>query len=613
MKQDTSGRNFRSIMDSLSDMGPPKGAISEQQFLDTELANGISLDNPGFLQLGQATAAQMREYPDIRTVLDFGAGVGAYSQGFHREGFDIYAYEHFAVHRAYIRERLPHLRIVDQPFTTDLLAWIETAEHMTDAEIDRLLNLVKPSYILFSSTSERTENDLMWGHINIKEQEQWVRHLAGYGYAHIRDMPFPTQWTKLFRKVEAGPMQTAAPRDDRKLPPTKSAEERFDAFGEAWLGRLHQASPLAASGFADFRSALRNLLEGKPSALYFDESLYLSWHPDVQAAVQNGQFLCGYEHYLRHGRQEGRVWTNGTVIRSADRTLPQDFDWRVYLLLNIGLLEGPIRSEPDAVSHYLNHGARERRPCWIHQTEQVGGVEKTIPLFLFYHVYCDNEWQEIFREQMGLIISTGLYDQLDRLYINLVGTAEDLRFVEQQVPEDRRILSRVDIGFEFSTLDIVLDESRKGPFKGLYLHTKGASYPAGGWRKAVSDFWRRLMNHHVLQHWRDCHRLVHQYDLVGSLFRPGNTPTDRYWQLHAETHIPENMKFTDHFSGNFFWFDARYFAGIEGPTPAQRLVRFNAEWLPFKNHPYKCEVFFDLDMWKDRLLEFIRDWDGQRP
>ena len=38
----------------------------------------------------------------------------------------------------------------------------------------------------------------------------------------------------------------------------------------------------------------------------FDEARYLLLNPDVVAAIQQGIFRCGREHYARHGRQEHR-------------------------------------------------------------------------------------------------------------------------------------------------------------------------------------------------------------------------------------------------------------------------------------------------------------------
>lgn len=39
----------------------------------------------------------------------------------------------------------------------------------------------------------------------------------------------------------------------------------------------------------------------------FDESMYLTLHPDVAKAVKNGEMVSGFEHYQTHGKKEGRV------------------------------------------------------------------------------------------------------------------------------------------------------------------------------------------------------------------------------------------------------------------------------------------------------------------
>lgn len=45
----------------------------------------------------------------------------------------------------------------------------------------------------------------------------------------------------------------------------------------------------------------------------FDEERYLDSHPDVRDAVRSGQFFCGFDHFLRHGRRERRVTPIGPV------------------------------------------------------------------------------------------------------------------------------------------------------------------------------------------------------------------------------------------------------------------------------------------------------------
>lgn len=175
--------------------------LTPAEFLKIELDAGISADNPLFMNLAKATASAVQALNlPIQTVLDFGAGVGAYSEGFYQAGYQVSTYEIWEEHRAYIRQKFPHLSIIDKPITTDLMLWIEVAEHMTNKEIDKLLKKIAPKYILFSSTSERTDNDAAWGHINVKEQAEWVELFKKYGYKVHTELTVPTPWTKLFSR-----------------------------------------------------------------------------------------------------------------------------------------------------------------------------------------------------------------------------------------------------------------------------------------------------------------------------------------------------------------------------------------------------------------------------
>lgn len=173
--------------------------VSEDIFLQAELDAGIHHNNPAFMNLCHACVNAVKDLP-IKTVLDYGPGTGCYAEAFHRSGYNVQLWEKFQVHRDYINKHLPHLKIVDSVPTTDLLVFIEVAEHMTDGELDELLTKISPKYILFSSTSERTVWDMAWGHINIKEQTEWVELFKKYGYKLIGKPNVPTEWSKLFER-----------------------------------------------------------------------------------------------------------------------------------------------------------------------------------------------------------------------------------------------------------------------------------------------------------------------------------------------------------------------------------------------------------------------------
>lgn len=169
---------------------------NEQQFLQYELDTGVSFDNPNFLNLALHTAEQVIGLG--KSVLDFGAGVGVYSHAFLEKGFDVKSYEVFATHREYILRVAPHIKLIDYPITTDIMLFIETAEHMTDKELNNLFRRIKPKYILFSSTSEKTPFDYAWGHINVKEQHDWDKYFFKFGYVVNRPLAYPTSWSKLY-------------------------------------------------------------------------------------------------------------------------------------------------------------------------------------------------------------------------------------------------------------------------------------------------------------------------------------------------------------------------------------------------------------------------------
>lgn len=170
--------------------------ITHEEFLKAELEMGINAENPDFINLANVTVNQLDfEY---NTVLDYGAGIGVYSDAFHRAGKKVKAFELWQPHKDYISDKFPNLEIVDKPCTTDLLVWIEVAEHMTDKEIDSLFKKIKPKHILFSSTPNKTQWDAEWGHINIKDHQGWIDTLGKFGYVFQQNLSHPTPWSKLF-------------------------------------------------------------------------------------------------------------------------------------------------------------------------------------------------------------------------------------------------------------------------------------------------------------------------------------------------------------------------------------------------------------------------------
>ena len=175
--------------------------IADNEFLQAELDMGINPFNPQFIALCNATVSEANKHATFETVLDFGCGVGAYSDAFNKAGYTVSAYDIFPAHQKYVKENLPHLTMVDKPLTTNLMLFIEVAEHMTNSELGGLFRRIKPNYILFSSTPETTEHDEAWGHINIKQEPEWIELFEKKGYELVSKLNHPTPWSLMFKKV----------------------------------------------------------------------------------------------------------------------------------------------------------------------------------------------------------------------------------------------------------------------------------------------------------------------------------------------------------------------------------------------------------------------------
>lgn len=182
--------------------------LNEDEFLEAELKMGIGFHNREFITFCMASVRGLMKYNDIKTVIDFGAGTGVYSKCFYELGYRVLAIEKFKSHREYMEKYAKPVPVYsleqwrDEVKTkVDLLFWIEVAEHMTDEEVDEVFERIDATYVCFSAPSDHHEYDEKWGHINVKEQSEWINLFKAKGYRLIEEPGGPTAWTKLFKKV----------------------------------------------------------------------------------------------------------------------------------------------------------------------------------------------------------------------------------------------------------------------------------------------------------------------------------------------------------------------------------------------------------------------------
>ena len=175
--------------------------ISEEEFLKAEIETlNLTMNNELFVGLAKSVANYCKKF-DPSSVIDYGCGTGVYSEVMRLEGFNIMALDVFKSHRDYCKQNYSELKVIARPKEADLMLFIEVAEHMTDQEIKNAIDIIEPRVILFSSTPHTTENDEMWGHINIKGEQEWIMFWKVLGYKVLDKPSTPTTWTLMLGKI----------------------------------------------------------------------------------------------------------------------------------------------------------------------------------------------------------------------------------------------------------------------------------------------------------------------------------------------------------------------------------------------------------------------------
>ena len=167
----------------------------------------------------------------------------------------------------------------------------------------------------------------------------------------------------------------------------------------------------------------------------------------------------------------------------------------------------------------------------------------------FIHCLTRSHENLILRALLASIEKSGLLHRLDRLYVINYGDALSLPIpLDEQANRVRLINYSADASRgEGLTLELVRTfATRHQDAQILYVHTKGASYAEP--RPSVVD-WRALMLHFLVEQHAEARALLDAHDVVGCnlLDRPHR-----------------------HFSGNFWWANAKYLSKLVPVPDANR-------------------------------------------
>ena len=139
----------------------------------------------------------------------------------------------------------------------------------------------------------------------------------------------------------------------------------------------------------------------------------------------------------------------------------------------------------------------------------------------------------MYYEQLGALVSNGLYDKLKHFHIGFNGSLSIC-----SVPDKAVACSNKNQQEETGTLKALRDWCASNPDAYvLYFHTKGSSR-----KTQYTEDWRKCMQYFNITNWRECYQALQDgYDLAGI-----------NWQRDT------SMGYHPHFSGGFFWAKASY-------------------------------------------------------
>lgn len=158
---------------------------------------------------------------------------------------------------------------------------------------------------------------------------------------------------------------------------------------------------------------------------------------------------------------------------------------------------------------------------------------------IFYHTCQLPGWQNLFKEQIDYLESSGLLDAAEFVNIGINGDV---------IPEFNRknvaykINERQDRE-EYETLNWLKIFAEENPdYKILYFHMKGLT------RLDRNNIvlWRKMMEYYCIGKWKEAVDLLNNYDIVGTNWVE-NTYVGRY----------------PHFSGNFWWANSNYIKTLD--------------------------------------------------
>jgi len=197
---------------------------------------------------------------------------------------------------------------------------------------------------------------------------------------------------------------------------------------------------------------------------------------------------------------------------------------------------------------------------------------------VFYHIGQLGMGAFIYQQQIHRLYSSGLMNEASYIHFGVNGNQE-LFNVPQKVKINYNLKEYWTT--EKQTLLSLIDFCKENPnYKVLYFHTKGSS------KDSINvQSWRLMMEHFVIDKWKECIEYLDEYDCVGSEL---NTVGPTLW---SDGSLTENDPIP-FYAGNFWWANASYINTIKTRYMDSDCRLEKERWIGDGEYGCKAKNFF---------------------
>ena len=162
---------------------------------------------------------------------------------------------------------------------------------------------------------------------------------------------------------------------------------------------------------------------------------------------------------------------------------------------------------------------------------------------IFYHIGQIGLGAFVYQQQLHRLYTSGLINAADHIHFGVNGEQELFNIPSKAVVKQNQNWKE-----ETETLiDLKNFAEQNLDYKILYFHTKGVSKGT-----LIANSWRLMMEYFVIDEWKECVKMLDEYDCVGSNL---NSVGETLWTDGTTTKPVEG---TYNFTGNFWWSNAKH-------------------------------------------------------